>query len=190
MNGPVPIGWVESSPSLSFGTMRSCRSREDVGEARIGNVEVELDRLRIDRRDIGHHRQVGAGARARGRIEDALHGGDHVVGIENAAVVELDALAQLEGPGLQVVRRGPALGEVGLHRHVRVDARQAVEDEMDVDVFVADRGLGRVESGSACVPSATRRVPCAWQVAACARDRPMAAISVRNFRMSWSPLVD
>jgi hypothetical protein len=26
MKGPVPTGWIESSPSLSFGTMRSCRS--------------------------------------------------------------------------------------------------------------------------------------------------------------------
>ena len=76
MNGPVPTGWVESRASLSFGTMRNWRSREDVGEAGIGDVEVELHGHRIDRLDLLDHRQAGARARARRRVEDALHGRD------------------------------------------------------------------------------------------------------------------
>ena len=49
---------------------------------------------------------------------------------------------------VQVLRSSDAVqlfARSGLTVMSRVDARQAVEDEMDVDVFIADRGLRRVE---------------------------------------------
>ncbi len=118
---------------------------EDILEAGIGDLEREAHGERIDRLDLLDHGDVGARPRASGRIEDALHGGHHVVGVERPPVVELDALAQLEGPHLEVVGGGPADGEVGLGREVAIDAGEAVEDEVHEDVLVADGGLGGIE---------------------------------------------
>ena len=124
---------------------------EDVREAGIGDVEREAHGRRIWRLDLLDHRQVGPRPRTRRRVEDAVHGGEHVLGVEGLAVVEFDALAQLEGPGLEVLGGRPAHREVGLDGEVAVDASEAVEDEMDVDVLVADgrlRGVELVERGA------------------------------------------
>jgi len=69
-----------------------------LGEDRVGSVGHHLDRVvvdLVDRFDRRHHRlEVGA------LHADAVEGEQHVVGGEGRAVLELDALAQLEAPDL------------------------------------------------------------------------------------------
>ena len=77
-NGPVPIGLVEISAISVLGQDAQLALAEDVREAGIGDIEGEAHGERIDRLDLLDHGSVGARARAGGRIEDALHGGDHV----------------------------------------------------------------------------------------------------------------
>ena len=118
---------------------------EDVLEAGVGDAESEPHGERIDRLDLLDHGDIRARPRAGRRIEDALHGGHDILGRQHLAVVELDALAQLEGPHLEVVGGGPAHGQIRLGGEVAVDAGEPVEDQMDEDVFVADGGLGGIE---------------------------------------------
>jgi hypothetical protein len=54
----------------------------------------------------------------------------------------LTPLRRVEGPGLEVRARLPALGELTLEFQVLVDAHETAEDQHVVDVFLADRGLG------------------------------------------------
>ena len=56
----------------------------------------------------GEGREAGVGG-GDGRIHPAREVEDHVVGVEIVAVVPLDALAQMQRPGLQVVGGLPAL---------------------------------------------------------------------------------
>ena len=62
------------------------------------------------------------------RILRALVGEDHVVGGEGVAVVEGDALAQVEGPLGAVVVGRPVDGEVALGHQLGVDVGQAAQD--------------------------------------------------------------
>ena len=62
-----------------------------------------------------------------------------------AAVMELHALAQLEGPSLQILRRLPTRREIRLNGQIAVDAGQTVEDKMNIDVLVAEGRLGEIE---------------------------------------------
>src|ERR1700716_1306671 len=80
-----------------------------------------------------------------GGARRAREGGDDIVGHHLLPVMELHATAQAEGPALEVVAEGPALGQVGLDDEVFAHARQAVEDEVGVDVLVARRHHHRVE---------------------------------------------
>jgi len=53
---------------------------------------------------------------------------NHVIRAEGLAVVEGDALAQFEGPGLGVGRSAPALGQFADQLAVGPDFGQTVED--------------------------------------------------------------
>ncbi len=72
-------------------------------------------------------------ARAVVRVEDALDARDHVFGLEGAAVVERDALAQVERPHVARLAGRPALGELGLERVVVVEVDQVLEELVDED---------------------------------------------------------
>ena len=112
---------------------------EDIGESAIGDGELEHDRGGIGRGDALDHVVLAAHGRRAGRVEQAPEGGDDIVGHHLLPVMELHAAAQAECPALEVVAVGPALGQVGLHDEVFAHARQAVEDEVGVDVLVARR---------------------------------------------------
>ncbi len=71
-----------------------------------------------------------------GAVEDGVDGPLHVTGSERAAVVEMDAGAEVKNPG-KGVRSLPAGGEEGLKAEVLVAANECVE-EQGVDVL----GLG------------------------------------------------
>ena len=77
--------------------------------------------MRPGRFDFGHLLGQGAGLRAGRRILVAVERIHDVVGVERLAVMELHALAQLEGPDLGVlVVRG--FGQRGLRREAAVEA--------------------------------------------------------------------
>ena len=107
---------------------------------RVGLAERHLERVVVDRlhaRDVlDHVVGVAVGPRVEMRrvlLEHALPGEDGGLGVEGGAVVELDALPQLEGPGETVLGQRVGLGELRDHlrdRHVgpgEVFREQALE---------------------------------------------------------------
>src|SRR4029077_4078575 len=138
-------GFGRKRVDLVFGHDAELALGENVWKPGIRDGEGEAYAQRIERLDLVHHRQVGARARARIGIENALDGGDDVLGIQRAAVMELHALAQLEGPSLQILRRLPTRREIRLNRQIAVDTGQTVEDKMNIDVLVAEGRLGEIE---------------------------------------------
>ena len=107
---------------------------------------------------LEHHRVLAVRLDVLDRGDDALGGrlgilaavmverGDDVVGIERLAVVELHALAQLEGPGRGIGRSVPALGQLADEIAVRRDFGQVVAQLAETDVdHVAVEGLRRIE---------------------------------------------
>ncbi len=111
----------------------------------LGDLELEHDGAGIGRGDALDHVVLAAHRRGAVGIEQAAEGGDDVVGRHLLAVVEFHATAQAERPALEIVTVGPALGEIGLDHEVLAHARQPVEGEVRVDVFVACRDHHRVE---------------------------------------------
>jgi hypothetical protein len=112
-------------------------------------LELDLDRRVVHHLGglvVGHQRDgvgVVGGVLLVGRtIERELDG----VGVEGRAVVELHALAQLEGVGQAIVRHVPGLGQArldGVVAGVLVDQR--VVDGIGDDVAVGQDAHGRVE---------------------------------------------
>ena len=88
--------------------------RREVGEVAVRRVQVECDREVVDllhagrRQHATERRQRSALAR---RVGLQLVGVDHVISGERGAVVELDALADLEGPDIGGRVRRPACGQ-------------------------------------------------------------------------------
>ena len=118
---------------------------EQVGEPRVGDLELEAHRMAVGCLHAVDDLEIDARHRADRRIENALDRREHVLGVEFAAVMPLHALAQLEGPGLEVVAAGPALGQIGLQLAVPGDLGQAAEHQEVDEIFLADLGLGRIE---------------------------------------------
>ena len=89
-------------------------------------AELEDDRVGVGRLDLLDVLvlRLARGDHARRRIDDALVGGLDVLGGEVGAVVELDALAQLEGVGEAVLGDLPGLGEVALDLELVVRTRE------------------------------------------------------------------
>jgi len=81
------------------------------------------------------------------------------LGVKGGRVVELDALAQVQGPVAAVVGLLPGLGEVGQYlASLRGNARESLADQQD-DAEVGNPGrLGGIENGRS-VPSERIRVP-------------------------------
>ena len=131
----VGVSPMPSQPSrlkvMSAGVVRS-RDDADRGQLgrqqRVGAVGLDDHGLRVGRLHAGD--RLGVDREGRGAVRDqrhAAHGVDHVLGVELGAVVEPDALAQLELPG-GVVEGLPALGEVGLELLLGVLLDQRLED--------------------------------------------------------------
>ena len=91
----------------------------------------------------------GAGQQARGAVVDgepAVHRGHDVLGAKLLAVVEGDALAQLDGVGQAVVGDLIALGQHGLGLAVAIEAKERLDDVAD-DVHGHKRRRGvRIET--------------------------------------------
>ena len=91
----------------------------------IGRVELHIDRVVVDLDELGVGRNVGQEVGALGA--HAVGGKDHVVGGEGVAVVEFDALAQMEAPAGRL-RGFPAFGQRRNDLQILVAGDQALID--------------------------------------------------------------
>ena len=102
---------------------------EIADHARIGPAHVDADRIfvdRVDRGDLGWVLRLDTGRRRIGlRLDAPLD----VFGGDLAAIMELDALAQLEDVGV-IVWRGPLGRQRGLDRQVAVPGNHGVIHEL------------------------------------------------------------
>ena len=88
-----------------------------------------------------------------GRRRCALIGEFHRLGVERFAVLELDALAQLERIGLQVGRDFPAFGEQWRNRAVFLDLGQRLVNIVERDFGDRRGGRGGRDRGRAAPAS-------------------------------------
>jgi hypothetical protein len=127
----VPIGAVaEVVARLDElgGDDRAPAAGERVEQGGRGSIERELDGERIGRRDVHDHRELVRLGRALGL--QAGDGGGDVGGVENAAVVEEDALAQREREQQAVFRDGPGVRQTGHDHAAAVGLDQRVVDRL------------------------------------------------------------
>ena len=125
---------------------------EVVQERRVGLVGDERDRVVVDHLDVLHrperHAHVLPLAVAVVGVlleDDPREGVVDRACVEGVAVVELDALAQLEGPGQPVVGNLPGLGQLGLDVHGVLAEDDQVLEHLDAGLDrLAVRGLGQV----------------------------------------------
>ncbi|MGY4343901.1 hypothetical protein ACVWXM_000365 [Bradyrhizobium sp. GM7.3] len=121
---------------------RAARLPQQERQVRLGIFQADHDRVGVGRIDLLEALEqalvlVGAGG-DRVALERELHG----CGVKRLAVVELDALAQLERIGLQIGRCSPALRQQGRGGAVLVDLGQGLIDVVERDL--GDRGGGGV----------------------------------------------
>src|SRR5258708_36685637 len=95
----------------------------------MGCSQPELNDVCVDGVDAGHRWQIAAVLRAGPLIQDALDGRLDVFGSQVAAVVKLDALANVEDVG-GWIRNLPALGEQWLEGQFLVEPGQPLVHEM------------------------------------------------------------
>ena len=117
-------------------------------------------------------------------------------GVDRLAVVELRAAAQLEGPGLEVLRGVPLAGDGGNDVHARIEveqpagrAGQRLGDEVDeVAMGIETDGIVARAEAHAC----RRAWGCACAAASATPGRPASAapasavVAVRNLRLVLS----
>ena len=99
---------------------------QDGGKVRIGAHQLEHHLVLAVRLDTFDGVQGRFDRRRRLIAHLQLIGVHHVSGVERLAIVELDALAQGEGPLAGSVGRLPALGELGDRGEALVDVHQGV----------------------------------------------------------------
>ena len=132
----------------------------DVGKVGIAAGKLE-DHLVAVRLDVGNGIDIGLGGRLRVLAHMVAEGGDHVGRGDGLAVVEGDALAQLEHPVLGIVARLEALGQVGNDATLGVDLGQAVAHRAPADgaghLIGIGGGVERVGGGA--MPHAHAEVP-------------------------------
>ena len=87
---------------------------DDVGEVGVAAVERDHHRVSALDADVGHRLQQGFRGRLGILVPVVVDGSHHVVGVESLAVMEFDALANLEAPGGGIRRGLPALGQLRL----------------------------------------------------------------------------
>ena len=121
---------------------RAARLPQQEWQVRFGIFEHDHDGLRIGRGDLLKRLVQALVLVGAGRRGVAIKGELYRRGIERLAVMEFDALAELECIGLQVGRRLPTLGEQGRHRTVLVDLGQRLIEVIERNL--GDRCGGRV----------------------------------------------
>jgi hypothetical protein len=84
--------------------------------------------------------------RAVGGIADEIVGGFDIGGGDGAAVVEVNALAEMEDVG-ERVGNGPGFGEIAVEVHLGVALEEAGEEEAVKMSGLAVGGVARVEIG-------------------------------------------
>ena len=98
-----------------------------VQQGRAGRLGDELHGVVVDHVDLGQGAEHERGRRGGLRVDVALEGELDVGGLELLAVVELDALMELELHGV-VVNLRPGLGQARLNGHFRAELDQRVVD--------------------------------------------------------------
>ena len=89
------------------------RRREVAQQRQPGMRQIELDGVVVDGLDTRYRRDERPAARLVLRVEDAIEVVSDILGGEVGAVMELDALAQGQGPALVVFRRFPGGCQIG-----------------------------------------------------------------------------
>ena len=111
-------------------------------------AQCQLDRCRIDDRDVADGVQLGSLCIDRARGDDAVQGELGGFGIEGRAILEARVFDQVKDIGEAVVRDGPGLGQARQHGAVRGKLHQSF---VHVSIqALGDRGRrigGRVEDG-------------------------------------------
>ena len=100
-------------------------------EDRVRFLAHDVDRELVDLLRALHGAVLGQDLAGRLRVRHVLDGRHHGVGVERLAVGELDALAQLEAPGLRI-DRAPALRQ--LRHDLALGRRDVTRRQMVVDV--------------------------------------------------------
>ena len=122
-------------------------------KARVRRGQRDTDLVRAGRLDVGDGLEQGLGLRDRVGAAVQVQRPDHVIGGHGLAAVELDPVAQLEGPFGQVVVAAPFGRKLGNQLAARPDLDQAVAQLVlqlhHEAAFVELRvqGLGGVEIG-------------------------------------------
>ena len=112
-------------------------------------VQREADGVLIDLGDalLLQERHGSGGGRRVGGIDKALEAGDDIVGGHGAAVVELDALAEREGPDLAAFGWLPRGREHGAERQVRLGVDEVFGGLLDDGDAAGAVQLDRVDGG-------------------------------------------
>jgi hypothetical protein len=108
--------------------------RDDAEDRREGRVEVHAHRVLVYGLGLLDRAQLGGPRRLELRVLQPLEGVDHVLGLEFPAVMEHDALTQLEGDRQVVV------GDLIALRQPRQQVAGAVQDQQGVVDVVEDQG--------------------------------------------------
>ena len=109
VNGPVPTGVLLKSMSVEFGSMYIVFELRQHRRVRV--AQHELHGRIVDDVHVVDGGEVRAARRAEVLVHDLVEGELDVLGLEVFAVVELDALAQVEGIGQAVLRDVPRFGQ-------------------------------------------------------------------------------
>ena len=115
------------------------RLQHDAGR----RLQHELEGLGVDRLGLGHLGPQDLAQRIAHR--PALERGQHVLGRDGLAVVELEPVAQREGPGELVGRDVPLVDHLRLDLQVVVEREQRVVDHVAVVAHDEGRGPDRIE---------------------------------------------
>ena len=134
-------------------------SGDGVREEHVRLEQVVLHREIVDALDgsgLGVVRLDGQTHEGVGALQ--LEGLDEGIGGEVGAIVELDAFADLDGPGLEVGRRRERLGQIGNGIALGVDGGQGVEHHVGHEETRSRQGRrGRVQSVDVGLDSVTKR---------------------------------
>ena len=120
----------------------------EVGQQRAeGLLHLDFQRVVVQGPGVGDEGLVEAGAQgALGGVGVPFDVEHHGLSVERRAVVEADALAQLEGPGEPVGRRLPRGGQLGDDVPLFREFHQVVVDVADHDFRGVVRLVGRVQA--------------------------------------------
>ena len=143
----------------------------DVREADIALLEDDGQFVFAGCLHLGHRLQDRGGGRGRPLDPVAVQRIDRVFGVEGLAIVEGDALAQLEHPGLGIGRAFPAFGQFRDENTARTEFDQVVAqlaEQEKLEISLVKRGIetvGRGEIAHADLQGAARLRRCRTELA-------------------------